>query len=412
MDPERSRRVALEPGSRVGRSRPVRQQMTRDRVVGRRPVVAGGIALYPQVGPVGQGGDDSPAVVPPCREGDPAVGRRNRRERGLSRRGNRLGHCPVGAVAAVDAGAVDPRVAVPLRVEDDRLAVGRPRRRAVPALVVREPPHVAPVRLHHVQLAGQVGCRGTGPRARRNRRVAAAGEENPRAVGREGRVVVSRGVPRQVRRRAGRGRVRGAERDCEDVRVAVPRADEEQPPAVRRNGRRVLQRETLDQRSRPRVTLQVQDVQVRIAAPLGGEHHPAAVGRDHAVVVEPRIRRQPPRLRTGTLEEVQIPVGRLDAAVDDRLPGGLRLLRAPRACTVHAARRDDDDQETQQAGDGRDAVEDPHWTSPPPRRREPRRRHSDTGSVARQSSPAPPLAAHRGLTGNRRCSAAQTPTTR
>ena len=341
----------------IGRSRPVREQAPRVRVVGRRPVVAGGIALDPRVGPVELRRHDGPAVVPARREGQPAVGRGDRRERGFVPDGDRLGH---GAVPAVDAGAVDARVAVPLRIEDDLPPVRRPRRRAVPVLVVRQPAHGAPVRLHHVQLAGQVGRRGTGPGARRHRRVAAAGEENPRAVGREGRVVVSRGLPRQVHRLLGRGRVPGSKTGREDVRVAVPRADEEQPPAVRRDGRRILQRGTLDQRPRLRVALQVEHVQIRIAAPLGREHHPAPVGRDDAVVVESRIRRQPPGLGAGTVEEVQIPVGRLDAAVDDGL-----LVRPRPGDGFGGARRDDEGEKSEQPGTRAHLPEDRHRTSPP-----------------------------------------------
>ena len=274
--------------------------------------------------------------------------------------GAEIGSGAEPSIRGGDPGAVDARVAVPLRVEDDLPPVRRPGRRAVPVLVVGEPPHVAPVRLHHVQLAGQVGRRGTGPGARRHRRVAAAGEENPRAVRRERRVVVARGVPRQVRRRAGRGRVPGSKRGREDVGVAVPGADEEQAPPVGRDGRRVLERGTLDQRPRPGVTLQIEHVQVRVAAPLGGEHHPAPIRRDHAVVVEPRIRRQPPGFRAAAVEEVQIPVGRLDAAVDDRFPGGPGLLRA-----VHAACPDDNDEKSQQTGKRQDPIEDLHCTSPP-----------------------------------------------
>ena len=194
---------------------------------------------------------------------------------------------------AVEARAVDARLAVALRVEDGRLSVRRPRRRAVPALVVREPAHVGPVGPHRVQLAGQVRGRGGRPSRRRHRRVAAAREEDPRAVGREGGVVVARRVARQVLRLARPGRVLGLERHHEDVRIAAPGADEEQPPAVRRDVRRVLQRGAGDQRPRWAVAFEVEHVEVRAAGPLGGEHHPAPVGRDDGVVVEARIRRQP-----------------------------------------------------------------------------------------------------------------------
>ena len=208
---------------------------------------------------------------------------------------------------AVEACAVDARLAVALRVEDGRLSVRCPRRRAVPSLVVREPAHVGPVGPHRVQLAGQVCGRGGRPSRRRHRRVAAAREEDPRAVGREGWVVVARRVARQVLRLARPGGVLGLERHHEDVRIAAPGADEEQLPPVGREVRGVLQRGASDQRPRWAVDFEVERVQVRAPGPFRGEHHPTPVGRDDGVVVEARIRRQSARFRAGFVEEVPDP---------------------------------------------------------------------------------------------------------
>ena len=338
---------------------PWSEEAARRGIVGRRPVVAGGVALDPRVGAVGPGADERPPAVAARGVGEPSVGTEGRRQRRLVGSGDGLGpgdklgadggrgtlggrgtsgefgtlggrgsHGEPGVGRTVDAGAVDARLAVPLRVEEDALTVRRPCRGAVPTLVVRQPPHVGPVRLHHVQLAGEVGRPRARPRARRHRRVAAAREENARPVGREGGVVVARQVPRQIPRLARRGRVVGPERHLEDVGVAVTSADEEQPPAVRRDGRRVLHGGALDQRPRRGVAVQVEHVEVGAAGPLGGEHHPAPVGRDDAVVVEAGVGGQPLGLRAGAVEEVQVPVGGQDAAVDDGLPRRVGLLPA------------------------------------------------------------------------------------
>ena len=371
VDEELTRGVALEHRRVLDRSRAVGEEAARGRIEGRRPVVASGVALDPRVGPVGPGGHQSPTAVAVRGVGKATVRTERRRQRRLVRGGDRVGarggH-PTGSGAigpgaggaigpwiggaigpwiggaiepvpgwairpvvgwAVDGGAVNTRLAVALRVEEDALPVRRPRRGAVPALVPRQAPYASPVRLHHVQLAGEVRRPRARAGARRHRRVAAAGEENARAVGREGGVVVSRRVARQVARLAGRGRVLGPERHLEHVGVAVAGADEEQAPAVRRDGRRVLHGGALDQRPRLGVAVQVEHVEVGAAGPLGGEHDPAPVGRDGAVVVEAGVCRQPPGLRAGAVEEVEVPVGGQDAAVDDGLPGRLGLLPAP-----------------------------------------------------------------------------------
>ena len=70
--------------------------------------------------------------------------------------------------------------------------------------------------------------------------------------------------------------------------------------------------------------LKIERIEVRVSSALGGKNDPAAIGREHRIVIRSRIVRQPPRLRLRPGKVVHIPIRRFQRLPYEALsPAGI-----------------------------------------------------------------------------------------